>query len=138
MQQDATFTPIRFISPGEMYVAGPDGNAVTYRYSAASALAPAHLECSVGENSLDRNEGAQDIAGPDKPEWTEYVGTYRIYRWGKPAEKVKVQRKNGYLYLNEFRLITELEPGLFFTSDGEAVDFRHGDPMWRSIRLQDA
>jgi hypothetical protein len=136
MQQGATFTPIQFISPDEMYVAGPGGNAVTYRYSAASGLAPAHLECWIAENSLDCNEAASDSAGPDKPAWTQYVGTYRIHRWGQPAEAVVVQRKNGYLYFNEIRLITELEPGLLFTPDGEAVDFRHGAPTWRSIRLQ--
>jgi hypothetical protein len=32
-------------------------------------------------------------------------------------------------------LIVELEPGLFFTSDGEAVDFRHSEPTWRNIQL---
>jgi hypothetical protein len=138
MQQGATYTPIRFISPSELCIAGPDGSAVTYQYSAASALAPAHLECWVGENSLDRNEGAHDPPGPDKPEWSRYLGTYRIHRWGKPAESVIVQRKSGYLYLNEIRLITELEPGLFFTSDGEAVDFRRGEPVWKSIRLHRA
>jgi hypothetical protein len=138
LQQGATFTPLRFTSPSEMYIADPDGNAVTYRYSAASALASAHFECSVGENSLDRNEGAHDATGPDKPAWMQYVGTYRIYRWGKPTRSVTIQPKNGYLYLNEIRLITEFEPGLFFTADGEAVDFRRGEPIWKSIRLQRA
>lgn len=135
MQQGAAVTPIRFISPSELFVAGPHGEAVTYRYCAPSALAPARLECSIGEKSLDYNEGAQDVAGPDKAEWDRYVGTYLIHQWGKPAGEMTVQRKNGYLYLDHVRLITELEPGLFFTSDGEAVDFRGSAPTWRNIAL---
>jgi hypothetical protein len=47
-----------------------------------------------------------------------------------------VRRRNGYLYLNDTRLIAEHEPGLFFTTDGEAVDFRHDPPTWRSVRMQ--
>jgi CubicO group peptidase (beta-lactamase class C family) len=136
MQKDTTFRPIQFTSPDALYVAASNGGAVTYRYFPASALEPAHLECSVGEQSLDYNEGAQDMAGPDKPAWDRYVGSYRIHRWGKPADEVTVHRKNGYLYLDHFRLITEPEPGLFFTADGEAVDFRRSEPTWRSIRLQ--
>jgi CubicO group peptidase (beta-lactamase class C family) len=136
MQQGDTVTPIRFTSPTEMYIATANGNAVTYRYYAATALEPAHLECSLGERSLDYNEGGQDAAGPDKAEWARYLGAYRIYQWGQPGETVTIQRKNGYLYLNQIRLITELEPGLFFTSDGEAVDFRHNEPTWRNIRLR--
>lgn len=138
MQKGTTFTPMHFVSPSEMYVDGPKGDAVAYRYSAASALAPAHLECWIGENGLDYNEGGHDIAGPDKPAWSRYLGRYRIHQWGTPADDVIVQRKNGYLYLNHIRLITELDSGLFFTSDGEAVDFRGSDATWRNIRLQRA
>lgn len=47
-----------------------------------------------------------------------------------------VHRKNGYLYLDQVRLIAEPEAGLFFTADGEAVDFRGSEPTWRNIRLQ--
>jgi hypothetical protein len=36
--------------------------------------------------------------------------------------------------LNDWRLI-EFEPRLFFTADGEAVDFRQTEPTWRNIRL---
>jgi CubicO group peptidase (beta-lactamase class C family) len=136
MRQDAVITPLGFVTPDELYIAGPDGGAVTYRHVPSSALAPAHLECSIGEKSLDRNEGPDDVPGPDTPAWNRYVGTYRIIRWGQLAEQVTIRRKRGYLYVNDTRLITEFEPGLFFTCDGEAVDFRHGEPTWRNIRLQ--
>lgn len=99
---------------------------------------PAHLECFVGEISLDYNDGPHDPAGPDKPTWAPFEGPYRIYQWGKPADTVTVRRRNGWLYLNDIRLVVELEPGLFFTSDGEAVDFRHAPPTWRNLSLQRA
>lgn len=127
--------PIRFVSPDEFVVTGPQGDAVFYRRTPASAYAPARLECWVGENSLDYNDGPLDAPGPDAPTWAAYLGTYRVERWGKPAEMMVVQRRNGYLYLNDTRLIVEHAPGLFFTSDGEAVDFRHDPPTWRNVRL---
>lgn len=43
---------------------------------------------------------------------------------------------NGYLYLNETRLVEEFEPGLFFASDGEAIDFRRDTPTWRNVPLR--
>lgn len=131
-------TPIRFISPDEFVIEGPQGDAVFYRHTPASTHAPAHLECWIGENSLDYNDGPLDAPGPDAATWTQYLGTYRVERWGKPAEVMVVQRRNGYLYLNDTRLIVEHEPGLFFTSDGEAVDFRHDPPTWRNVRLHRA
>jgi CubicO group peptidase (beta-lactamase class C family) len=136
VQIGATFKPMQFISPSETFVAGLDGDAVTYRYFTASRLEPAHLECSNGEDSLDYNDGAQDAVGPDEPAWAAFLGQYRIYQWGRASQSVTIHRKNGYLYLDHIRLIVELEPGLFFTSDGEAVDFRHGEPTWRNIRLR--
>ena len=58
--------------------------------------------------------------------------------WGKPTDEALVHRKNGYLYLDRVRLIAEVEPGLFFTSDGEAVEFRGDGLTWRNIRLHRA
>jgi hypothetical protein len=136
MQAGSTFKPMQFISPREAFVESSDADTVTYRYSAAGHLEPAHFECSIGEDSLDYNDGVQDVDGPDKPAWTPFLGQYRIYQWGRILESVTIHRENGYLYLDRVRLIVELEPGLFFTSDGEAVDFRHGEPTWKNIRLR--
>jgi len=135
LEAGTTFTPIGFISPDEVFSADPGKSAVMYRYYVGSSNEPTHLECFIGENSLDYNEGPHDLAGPDKPAWARYLGVYRIDMWGTPAETVTIHRKNGYLYLNSIRLIIELEPGLFFTSDGEAVDFRSKVPTWKNIRL---
>jgi CubicO group peptidase (beta-lactamase class C family) len=132
----SSFKPMQFISPSEAFVEGSDADTVTYQYCAARPLEPAHFECSIGEDSLDYNDGGQDVAGPDKPAWAPLLGQYRILQWGRTSQSVTIHRKNGYLYLDHIRLIVELEPGLFFTSDGEAVDFRHGEPTWKNIRLR--
>jgi CubicO group peptidase (beta-lactamase class C family) len=138
MQTAGKFTPVHFTSPAEMFITDPVESALTYQYAPSSAKEPAHFECFVGENSLDYNDGPHDVPGPDKAEWAPYLGTYRIFMWAQAADRMTIHRKNGYLYLNDIRLITELEPGLFFSSDGEAVDFRTAVPTWKNIRLQRA
>jgi CubicO group peptidase (beta-lactamase class C family) len=136
MRVKSTSTPLQFTSPNDAFIAAADGDAVTYRYFAASQVEAAHLECFIGENSLDYNDGPDDPRGPDSPVWDAYVGQYAIEQWGQRSQTVSVRRKNGYLYLDDQRLSVEYEPGLFFTADGEAVDFRHAPATWRSIRLQ--
>src|SRR5688500_2442699 len=69
--------------------------------------------------------------------WQTLVGRYKIHNTGLTV-RVNVLVKNGYLYVagpigplsvvrGEVKL-TEHEPGLFFTSEGEAVTFS-GDVM---------
>jgi CubicO group peptidase (beta-lactamase class C family) len=130
----SAFTPLRFTSPVDLFVVGPLGEAVTYRYFPAIQSEAAHLECAIGENSLDYNDGPRDPAGPNSAAWDAIVGQYHIDQWGKPAQQLIVHRKNGSLYLNDWRLI-EFEPNLFFSADGEAADFRSTEPTWRNIRL---
>jgi CubicO group peptidase (beta-lactamase class C family) len=134
MQVGSTFTLLKFLDPAVVFTAAADGNAVLFDYDAERTAEPAHLECFVGELSLDYNDGPNDVAGPDKSSWATFEGNYHIDQWGKPSEQVTVHRKDGWLYLNQIRLIGEFEPGLFFTSDGEAVDFRPGGcPDFRVI-----
>jgi hypothetical protein len=59
-----------------------------------------------------------------------------MLEWGKPLDALKVHLKNGYLYLDERKLIVEHQTGLFFSADGEALDFRREPPTWFSIPLQ--
>lgn len=138
MQIGSTFRSLNFLSPGVVFTAADDGNAVVYEYEATRSGEPAHLECSVGEGSLDYNDGPHDGRGLDNPSWTTFEGEYRIDQWGKTSEQVTVHRQNGWLYLNQVRLVVEVEPGLFFTSDGEAVDFRPAVATWRNLRLERA
>ena len=134
LQAGSTFAPLQFTSPVDLFVATPAGEAVTYRYFPRIQTEPAHLECAIGENSLDFNDSPDDPRGPNSSAWDAIVGQYQIDQWGKRAQQFIVHRKNGYLYLNDRRLI-EFEPKLFFTADGEAVDFTHPEPTWRNIRL---
>ena len=126
---------LRFTSPTLAFAVRPDGGATLYDVCPARPGEPAHLECWVGEESLDFNDGPRDPFGPDDPRWASWLGRYRIFQWGAVSETVTIHRENGYLYLDDTRLVTELVPGLFFTSDGEAVDFRLAPPTWKNLRL---
>jgi CubicO group peptidase (beta-lactamase class C family) len=135
MRVGASFTPVQFTSPVDMFIVDSEGEAVTYRYFPGDRNEAAHFECSIGEKSLDYNDAPLNAAGPNSSEWEPYLGPYLIEQWGKQSRQVIVRRRNGYLYLDEIRLTFEFEKGLFFTSDGEAVDFRQSEPTWRNIRL---
>jgi CubicO group peptidase (beta-lactamase class C family) len=128
---------VRLTSDVDMIMAGdsPQADAIQLRYFPERDGAPAHMESLLGDDHFDYNDGPNDTRGPDKTEWQAYLGEYSVYTWGKPAFTMRVSRNNGYLYLNKFRLVSEAEPGLFFTSDGEVVDFRTEIPTWRSLRL---
>ncbi|MCF7220745.1 serine hydrolase domain-containing protein [Marilutibacter chinensis] len=131
-----THGPLLVNAPTAFFTAAPDGDLTGYQYVPAADGLPAHLECGKGEASLDYNEGPNDPPGPDLDTWARHLGTYTVDQWGKPAFDVKVERRNGYLFINGVRLVVEQEPGLFFTSDGEAVDFRKDVPRWRNLRLR--
>lgn len=136
--QDDLTAPLGSSAPDEVFAVASDGELQTYRRCPATTLAPAHLECSVGEASLDYNDGPDVPAGRADPSWSRHVGRYQVFQWGVPAIDVTVRVKDGYLYLNDTRLIVETQPGLFFTADGEAVDFRQHPPTWKNLRLQPA
>jgi CubicO group peptidase (beta-lactamase class C family) len=79
------------------------------------------------------NDTPHDEPGPNKPEWNAFVGRYNGYL---TADELSVQvfLKNGYLYIDGqassswyggIRL-SEYRHGLFFTADGESVEFSTG------------
>jgi hypothetical protein len=136
LQLGPMFSPMQFTSPVDVFSAAPTGDVLISRYFPANDHEVAHFESEVGDYSVDYNDGPHDPFGPNKPAWEAFLGEFQVYQWGQPAGKKTVHRKNGYLYLDDHRLVDELEPGLFFTGDGEAVDFRHPVPTWRNIRLE--
>lgn len=76
-----------------------------------------------------------DAPGPGKAEWAPFLGTYRTLMWGRAfGSIVSVTVNDGRLSLNGMRC-DEHEPGLFFTYDGEAVDFRGTIATFRNIPL---
>ncbi|HMK39459.1 MAG TPA: serine hydrolase domain-containing protein [Bacteroidota bacterium] len=84
------------------------------------------------------SEGIATPRGPEKKEWIGYVGSYVRKRFGVGEKFYNVSLRNGWLHFEgggqDFRL-TEYLPGLFFTPDGEAVDFRGATPTYRNIKL---
>ena len=76
------------------------------------------------------NDRPDEMPGPNKPEWKNYVGTYTGKVIGVPVEAT-VSIKNGYLYVSwgDGLKLTEYAPNLFFRSDGESVNFRD-NRMW--------
>jgi CubicO group peptidase (beta-lactamase class C family) len=128
--------PMLAVSPTQFFTADDSHDLVVWTYTDAKDDLPAHLECSEGEAGVDYNEGPADPKGPDRPDWDRYLGKYRIFQWGKPSLDVLIDRRNGYLFINGVKLVVEREPGLFFTSDGEAVDFRAGRSTWRNLILR--
>ena len=68
---------------------------------------------------FDYNDGPS----PDRPEWEPYLGQYRLFYLGTPIGPITISKRDGYLYYDESRC-EEYEDGLFFQSDGEALDLR--------------
>ncbi|HTC54524.1 MAG TPA: serine hydrolase domain-containing protein [Steroidobacteraceae bacterium] len=138
LQLGPVFAPMQFTSPVDVFSAAPTGDVLTSRYFPGSDGQVAHFECAVSDFSFDYNDGPHDPFGPNEPGWERFLGAYKYYTWGQsqPDASKTLHRKNGYLYLDDIRLVAETEPGLFFTSDGEALDFRHPVPTWKNIRLE--
>ena len=83
---------------------------------------------------FDYNDGPNDRPGPDRPEWSKYLGQYQMFYFGKPMGPYTISKKNGYLYFEDQRCL-EFEPGLFFVYDGAALDFRTETPTGSNIKL---
>jgi len=104
---------------------GPNGSLVHLnRYSGSCRYYDFH-----------RPEKSKDRPGPNKAEWKRYLGRYRMLAWGRmQSSLLSICVKDGYLFCNDMRCI-EFEPGLFFTFNGEALDFRGTIPTFRNIML---
>jgi len=74
-------------------------------------------------------------ASDDAKRWRAYTGTYGIETWGFLVELHKVRMKGGALTLDGGSL-SEVQPGLFFLSNGEVLDLRGPVSYYRNTRLQ--
>ncbi|MCX6569196.1 MAG: serine hydrolase [Candidatus Aminicenantes bacterium] len=89
--------------------------------------------CEYGD--FHKPEPAADKPGPNKPEWKPFLGTYKTLTWGRTfGFMVNIAVAGGYLTFNGTRCREHL-PGLFFTCDGEALDFRGTVATFRNILL---
>jgi CubicO group peptidase (beta-lactamase class C family) len=121
-----------FTSPTEGWITDGPIPARSLRYHPSRGVEQAYLELPDG-STYDFNDGPHDPPGPMEGRYDDLVGDYHLLVWGKPSP-MKVRKKNGYLYLDDFRL-AEYAPRLFFTGDGEAVDFRSKTATFHDIRL---
>lgn len=83
----------------------------------------------------DKVKSLPSKVGPDKSEWEQWVGNYRISVFGYPSGKARIEFKNGYLHFAGQQL-EEYLSGLFFTAEGEALDMRGEVPTFRNIKLE--
>jgi CubicO group peptidase (beta-lactamase class C family) len=81
------------------------------------------------------NDSPADPPGPGESAWKAYIGEYDILWDDEPFVSVSSTLKNGYLYFGEAKCI-EYEPGLFFTCDGEALDFRSLPPTAANLVMR--
>lgn len=93
----------------------------------------------------------QDSFTPYKSTWKKYVGTYRYMMSGwklhtyaqiglalgysNSDTHLEICENNGYLEIDGTRL-DEHQPGLFFTNEGECLDFRSPVPTWRNFKMK--
>ncbi len=75
-----------------------------------------------GVSFLVLNDSPRDPAGPAKREWARFFGAYHAQAYGQDDES-SVALRNGHLYWNGRLKLTEYHPGLFFTADGDSVQF---------------
>ena len=102
------------------------------------------------ENLLDYPQLDPNDFTPYKPEWEKYVGTYcPLFNWKLSLEarigyilgtygvgKYKVYEKDGYLRING-RHLDEYLPGVFFTKEGDCLDFSSGPlPLWKGVKIK--
>ncbi len=128
------FVPVVWVSADEGFIP-LDGVKFFYRFVCRPDGTPAYAVRLYDGEFLDYNAGPADRPGPDKPEWGRYVGKYRYKIQGAAAGFFEIHRQSGDLFLG-YRKLAEFQPGLFFTSDGEALDLRGATSTWANIPLE--
>jgi hypothetical protein len=54
---------------------------------------------------------------------------------GYPGFRKRVYEENGYLEIDGKRL-DEYQPGIFFTVNGDCLDFSGPLPLWKGMRIK--
>ena len=115
-------------SPG-VYAARADAHPYT-----APAIPSFPAMLSESEFVERIRQAASEPGEPQRNRWKDYAGSYAIRKWGQVTELIRV-RSGEQLEVNGHPLV-EVEPGLFFAPDGEALDFRSAIPTGRNIKLE--
>jgi CubicO group peptidase (beta-lactamase class C family) len=66
----------------------------------------------------------------------DYAGTYAVRAWGRVGELHEVGLEDGALTLDGAAL-TEVQPGLYFAGNGEALDMRGPVPYYTNKQLEE-
>ena len=130
------FVPLTPVSPDEYASA-----SYLYRFRRDAGGKPVSVVRAYDGTVWVLGSGKGESRGPDKKEWQDYLGSYIRKRFGVGEKFYTVSTKNGWLHFEgsgQDFLLTEHLPGLFFTPDGEAVDFRGPTPTFRNIKLYKA
>lgn len=131
-------------------------NQNTFRFERDENRKPTSV-LVLSDNYVQRfslNDQPDEKPGPNREEWKSWTGTYTATAWGAvwqtpsgayslttvgPQDDVFLTLRNGHLYLkhtdspdpNDDQIkLTEWKPGLFFTPDGNTVEFRPGQMVF--------
>jgi len=91
-------------------------------------------EAGYSGSYFDFNDSDRDPPGDIGDRYDALLGPYEVIQWGQPVFPLSLEKKNGDLYVGGMRMTQHL-PGLFFSSDGEALDLRGPTPTIRNILL---
>ena len=110
------------------------GDRITFYLDTLGRPLEMQILDAFGCTQLPLDHSPSDDSGPDRPEWRRYIGMYRVVEDGLDFYAAVVLRR-GYLHvvgwMGDARLREESH-GLFFTADGDSVEFRNGMLLWGS------
>lgn len=109
-----------------------DGSRVTFHLNEQGRPAEMQTVDASGCTRLPVDHTPFDAPGPDRPEWQPYLGVYRIVEDGLDFYAAAVVR-HGHLHVDGWMgnaRLREHEQNLFFTADGDSVEFRPGAFAW--------
>ena len=128
------FVPVTWVSEDEGF-ALLNGTQFFYRFVHQPDGRPSYLVRMNDGQFLDYHVGPENRPCPDKPGWNRYLGKYRFTLFGQASGNLEVHKQNGCLFVEELKL-AEFQPGLFFTSHGEALDLRGSRPAFANLRME--
>jgi CubicO group peptidase (beta-lactamase class C family) len=129
----SSFVPVTPISPYEYA-----SRNYLYRFVCDATGRPTSVVRPYDGMAWMMGSNKNELRGPNRNEWQNYLGTYVRRRFGVSERFYVVSSRNGWLHFEgggQDFLLTEHLPGLFFTPDGEAIDFRSSRSSFRNIKL---
>jgi CubicO group peptidase (beta-lactamase class C family) len=111
--------------------------AVDTNAASRSSISNGYLQNKLISDVTKGLRAVNNAPAPDTARWQGYTGQYGGKYYGAPfyMGPYMVSEKNGELFFGNAQL-HEVQPGLFFTEDGEAIDFRDSTPAYRNMSLE--